>query len=350
MRSRRIATPSRTALDAAANLEGVVGALHEAGLGEHLALDLGEVRGLDYYTGLVFRIVAPGLGFEVGSGGRYDSLLGRFGRPLPAVGFMLGLDRLDLLLQRQGVALPAAAEAGAGGGREHLRAAPCARPAACAADGAARPFRRRGRVSLTVALSKGKLLAGSAALFARAGLPFPEDEGRRLVVEMNGLRFLFVKDMDVPTYVEYGVADCGVAGRDVLLETGGDVLRAPRPRLRPLPPGGGAAARGRGPPRPTVDRAGGHEVPAGGGAPLPGARLLGRGGEASGSVEIAPGLGLADCIVDVVETGGTLAANGLVPVEEVASSSARFIVNRAGYHARRDEVARLLQSLREAAA
>src|SRR5262244_828015 len=78
-------------------------------------------------------------------------------------------------------------------------------------------------MSLTVALSKGKLLAGSEALFRRAGLPFPEGEGRKLVVPAAGLRFLFVKDMDVPTYVEYGVADCGIAGRDVLLETGSDV-------------------------------------------------------------------------------------------------------------------------------
>jgi ATP phosphoribosyltransferase regulatory subunit len=62
------------------------------------------VRGLDYYTGLVFRVFAPGLGFEVGGGGRYDTLLERFGRPLPAVGFMLGLDRVVLLLERQGCA------------------------------------------------------------------------------------------------------------------------------------------------------------------------------------------------------------------------------------------------------
>ena len=79
-------------------------------------------------------------------------------------------------------------------------------------------------MSLTVALSKGKLLSGTEALFHRAGLPFPDGEGRRLVAEAGDLRFLFVKDMDVPTYVEYGVADCGVAGRDVLLETGADVL------------------------------------------------------------------------------------------------------------------------------
>jgi ATP phosphoribosyltransferase regulatory subunit len=73
-----------------------------AGLGPRLVVDLGEVRGLDYYTGVVFRAYAPGLGFEVGGGGRYDTLLGRFGRPLPAVGFMLGLDRVALLLEKQG--------------------------------------------------------------------------------------------------------------------------------------------------------------------------------------------------------------------------------------------------------
>ena len=78
-------------------------------------------------------------------------------------------------------------------------------------------------MTLTVALSKGKLLAGATDLFRRAGVPFPEEPGRRLVVDHEGLRFLFVKDADVPTYVEYGVADCGIAGRDVLLEAGSDV-------------------------------------------------------------------------------------------------------------------------------
>ncbi|HEY6547860.1 MAG TPA: ATP phosphoribosyltransferase regulatory subunit [Vicinamibacteria bacterium] len=102
---KRVAAPSQAAALAARDLEGVVSTLHEAGLGDRVVLDLGEVRGLDYYTGLVFRVLAPGLGFEVGSGGRYDTLVGRFGRALPAVGFMLGLDRLDLLMQRQGVAL-----------------------------------------------------------------------------------------------------------------------------------------------------------------------------------------------------------------------------------------------------
>ncbi len=100
--ARHLLAFSEPATSAVAELQQVVAALTSAGLGAHLAVDLGEVRGLDYYTGMVFRILAPGLGFEVGGGGRYDALLARFGRPLPAVGFMLGLDRVDLLLERRG--------------------------------------------------------------------------------------------------------------------------------------------------------------------------------------------------------------------------------------------------------
>jgi ATP phosphoribosyltransferase len=204
-------------------------------------------------------------------------------------------------------------------------------------------------MSLTVALSKGKLLAGSEALFHRAGLPFPDGEGRKLVVEAGSLRFLFVKDMDVPTYVEYGVADCGVAGRDVLLETGSDVLA-------PLDLGFGRCRLVVARPR--------HGSPPDGAASLrvatkyprlARAHFLERGISAevvplAGSVEIAPGLGLADCIVDVVETGRTLAENGLEIVEDVAESTARLVVNRASFHARREELGRLVDTLRRAAA
>jgi len=103
--------PAARAVD---ELRAVVDALRTAGLADRLAVDLAEVRGLDYYTGLVFRAFARGLGFEVGGGGRYDTLLARFGRPLGAVGFMLGLDRVALLLDRQGNA-PAAEPAPAAG-------------------------------------------------------------------------------------------------------------------------------------------------------------------------------------------------------------------------------------------
>ncbi|HEX9187173.1 MAG TPA: ATP phosphoribosyltransferase [Vicinamibacteria bacterium] len=203
-------------------------------------------------------------------------------------------------------------------------------------------------MSLTVALSKGKLLAGSEALFRRAGLPFPDGEGRRLVVEAGSLRFLFVKDMDVPTYVEYGVADCGIAGKDVLLETGADVLE-------PLDLGFGrcrlvvASPRGSGfaPDRAATTRVASKYARAAA-AHFEGRGLAVEVVRLAGSVEIAPGLGLADCIVDVVETGRTLVENGLEVNETVAESSARFVVNRASFHARREELQRLVATLGKA--
>lgn len=93
---------SPRALAALDDLAAVVASLDAAGLAERVTLDLSESRGLDYYTGLVFRVYGADLGFEVGGGGRYDSLLARLGRPMPAIGFMLGLDRLALLVERQG--------------------------------------------------------------------------------------------------------------------------------------------------------------------------------------------------------------------------------------------------------
>lgn len=202
-------------------------------------------------------------------------------------------------------------------------------------------------MSLTVALSKGKLLTGSEALFRRAGLPFPEGGGRKLVVSLDGLRFLFVKDGDVPTYVEYGVADCGIAGRDVLLEAASDVYE-------PLDLGFGHCRLVVARPIASVAAARASTARVATKYPrIASTHFLEHGVSVeivklSGSVELAPGLGLADCIVDVVETGRTLVENGLVPVEDVAHSSARLIVNRASYHARRQEVSALLEKLRGA--
>lgn len=203
-------------------------------------------------------------------------------------------------------------------------------------------------MSLTLALSKGKLLPGAMDLLRRAGLPCPDDPGRRLVVESGDLRLLFVKDMDVPTYVEYGVADCGVAGRDVLLESKSDVYE-------PMDLGFGqcrlVVARRRG-----LDS---HQHSSSLRVATKYPRVardhfLARGVSAeivtlAGSVELAAALGLADCIVDVVETGRTLEDNGLEVVEEVARSSARLVVNRASFHARRTEMGRLVEALQTAA-
>jgi ATP phosphoribosyltransferase len=204
-------------------------------------------------------------------------------------------------------------------------------------------------MSITIALSKGKLLAGSEVLFRNAGLPFPEGEGRKLVVGIDGLRFLFVKDMDVPTYVEYGVADCGIAGRDVLLETASDVYE-------PVDLGFGRCRLVVARPRAAVETRLASTLRVATKYPrVATTHFLERGISAeivklSGSVELAPGLGLADCIVDVVETGRTLEENGLLAVEEIAASSARLIVNRASYHARRAELSQVVETLRGASA
>lgn len=203
-------------------------------------------------------------------------------------------------------------------------------------------------MTLTIALSKGRLLAGAEALFRRAGLDFPAQDSRRLIVDASDLRFLFVKDMDVPVYVEHGVADAGVCGSDVLLEAGSDVLVPVdlgygRCRLvLAAPPSGGFKNAW-----PTSVRVATKY------ANVARAFFETRGHAAEivklqGSVEIAPGLGLADCIVDMVETGTTLRENGLEVVEEIASTSARLVVNRASDHIRRAEVASLLKSLRGA--
>lgn len=97
-RSRKIVS-NRRSLRALEELSLVYETLESLGLGRHCIVDLGEVRKLDYYTGILFKVYAQGLGFEIAGGGRYDDLLGRFGRRLPAVGFSISLDRLMLLLK-----------------------------------------------------------------------------------------------------------------------------------------------------------------------------------------------------------------------------------------------------------
>lgn len=201
-------------------------------------------------------------------------------------------------------------------------------------------------MSLTIALSKGRLLSGAEALFSRAGLAFPPQDTRRLIVEAGDLRFLFVKDMDVPVYVEYGVADAGICGSDVLLEAGSDVLvpldlAYGRCRMVLAAP----PSTGFGEVWPATLRVATKYA----GVALRFFEARGQAAEIvklQGSVEIAPGLGLADCIVDMVETGRTLRENGLEVVEEIASTSARLVVNRASDHIKRAEVAKLIARLK----
>jgi len=203
---------------------------------------------------------------------------------------------------------------------------------------------------LVIALCKGRFLEPSLDLLARAGIHFTDDvaSSRKLIFDSADQRHrvVLVKPADVPTYVEYGAADIGIAGRDVLLETGADVLQPldlkfGYCRIAVAGRGGsGAAPAGAAPttriatkyPRITIDYYNARGIPV---------EII----PLSGSIELAPLIGLADRIVDIVETGQTLKENGLEVLEVIAETTARLLINRAGYQTKREEVRALIQSL-----
>jgi len=203
---------------------------------------------------------------------------------------------------------------------------------------------------LTITIAKGRLQAETLDLLTSAGLDFSSEtlSSRRLAIEDESGRYrlIFVKPADVPVYVEHGVADCGIVGRDVLLESEADLLQ-------PLSLNIGAcrivvAARNDAP----VRQLGMLKVATK--YPRIAARHFGARGvavdliELSGSVELASVLGLADCVVDLVETGKTLQENGLRIIEVIAESTARLVVNRASYQLKAEAVGQLIKSLEAA--
>lgn len=200
---------------------------------------------------------------------------------------------------------------------------------------------------LTFALPKGRLLEPLLELAERNGLPLREalaGAGRQLVVETEGLRLLLLKDADVPVYVQQGAADCGIAGLDQILDHEADVLRLLR-----LPFGGcrlclvareGAVVREEGRPRVLASKY--QRL----------ARVLAerRGLSVtlvplSGSVELAARLGLADAVVDLVETGRTLRENGLQPVEEWLAVAPYLIAQRAAFFWKGEQMRALRRAL-----
>jgi ATP phosphoribosyltransferase len=201
--------------------------------------------------------------------------------------------------------------------------------------------------ALTIAIPKGRVLKGLAKLLERAGFdvgPLLEDD-RRLIRELDGgLRFLLLKPDDVPTYVEYGAAALGVAGRDILLERRYDLYQ-------PVDLGIGRC-------RMVLAGTEGADVPAIPRIATKYPRITtdyfaskGRQVEVifvQGSVELAPAVGLADFIVDLVETGTTLRENGLVETEVIREISSVLVANRALFKLQHAEISPLVERLREA--
>jgi ATP phosphoribosyltransferase len=207
--------------------------------------------------------------------------------------------------------------------------------------------------ALTIALSKGRIFEETLPLLAVAGI-VPQDDpetSRKLILDTNqaDVKLVIIRAADVPTYVGYGAADMGVAGKDVLLEHGGEGLYEPldlkiaRCRLMVAGP---AQARQNGTSRLRVatkyvkstrrffaDRQEQVEI----------IKLY-------GSMELAPLVGLADRIVDVVDTGNTLKANGLQPLEHIADISSRLVVNKASMKMKHARITELVSRLKAAVA
>ncbi len=210
---------------------------------------------------------------------------------------------------------------------------------------------------ISLALSKGRIFDETAPLLAQVGIR-PQDDpesSRSLIIATarRDLRLIVVRASDTPTYVQHGGADLGIAGRDVLVEHGGEGLYQPVDL-------GIAACRMMVAVRKGFDYQG---------AVRQGARLrvatkyvnttrahfAAKGVHVDlirlyGSMELAPLVGLADAIVDLVSTGGTLRANNLVAVEEIMPVSARLIVNQAALKTRRAQLQPLIEAFTKAAA
>lgn len=201
---------------------------------------------------------------------------------------------------------------------------------------------------IRLALPKGRNLGVARAALERAGLDLAglDADPRRLSHRLPGaaLEVLLLKDRDLPRYVERGVADCGLVGRDVLDEVDGDLLvpielTEGRCRLSLIAPAGRPA------PRP------GEQVRLATKYPKSAARYLDAQAwsaeliELSGSIELAPLLGLADFVIDIVQTGATLAAHGLVEVERVREIAPCLVVQRAAWQTLRAEIGDLVARL-----
>jgi ATP phosphoribosyltransferase len=201
---------------------------------------------------------------------------------------------------------------------------------------------------LTIAVPKGRVLKSLAALFERAGVDAAclLADDRRLIRETadRSLRFLLLKPDDVPTYVEYGAADLGVSGRDMLLERRYELyqpldLEIGRCRM--------VVAARRGTSVPAVPRVA-TKYPR-----VTGDHFARHGIQAEiiyvqGSVELAPLVGLADLNVDLVETGVTLSENDLEERELITPISSVLVANRAQYKLRHEAVRPLVERLRSA--
>ena len=299
-------------LGAVAYLRRLYDALSAAGYGESILIDLGLVHEMGYYTGVMFRGYVGGAGAAILSGGRYNGLCAKFGRDLPAAGF--------------GIDVESVAEAATAAGCE----------------------RKIDPDRVRIALTKGRLEKKTVALLRAAGYNTEEIENpsRKLIFTIPDTRIevVLAKAADVITYVEHGVCDMGVVGKDTIMEKGGSFYEM-------VDLGFGkcrfAVATKKG-----KDVYGGYKTPViATKYPAVTKAFFQRKNmdvetiKIEGSVELAPLLELADAIVDIVETGSTLRENGLEVIEDVAPITARVIVNLASAKLKKTAIQKVISDL-----
>ena len=300
-------------LGAVSYLRRLYRALDETGYGDRIMIDLGLVHEMDYYTGVMFRGYIGGAGAAILAGGRYNALCAKFGRDMPAGGFGIDVESVAESLQ------------GAAGTETGTR-----------------------RDTVRIALTKGRLEKKTLALLKSAGYDISELEAgsRKLIFALpdTGVEIVLAKAADVITYVEHGVCDMGVVGKDTIMEKGGSFYEM-------VDLGFGkcrfalATKKGK-------DVYGGYQTPViATKYPAVTKAFFNRKNmdvetiKIEGSVELAPLLELADAIVDIVETGTTLKENGLEVIEDVAPISARVIVNLASAKLKKAAIQKVIAEL-----
>ena len=284
--------------------------LEELGISQYISYELGMISNLSYYTGIIFAGYTYGMGEPIVKGGRYDKLLGNFGKSAPAIGFAFVVDQL------------LSAE-------------------------------EKTDRYLTFALGKGRLAKKTLKLLEQIGITCEEieDPDTRKLIFVNEelkLKFFLSKGPDVPTYVEYGAADIGIVGKDTIAEEARNVYEV-------LDLGFGACRMCICGPESAKDLLNTQsQIRVATKYPRIAKEYFYNQKnqtveiiKLNGSIELAPIVGLADVICDIVETGATLRENGLTVLEEVCPLSARMIVNQSSMKMENERITTLIRKLKE---
>jgi len=287
----------------------------------YVSFDLGMLSKYHYYTGVIFRAYTFGSGDAVMKGGRYNNLLSEFGCNSPAIGFCIDLENLLEAIRRK--------------------------------EDASMKNSKVKDGYLTFALGKGRLAKKTLELLEEIGITCEEmkDKDTRKLIFVNEelkLKFFLSKGPDVPTYVEYGAADIGVVGKDTILEEN-------RKNYEVLDLGFGKCRMCVCGPASASELLKHHEmIKVATKYPLIAKEYFNNVKhqtvdiiKLNGSIELAPIVGLADVIVDIVETGSTLRENGLQVLEEVCPLSARMIVNPVSMKMESKRIYSIIEQLKE---